>query len=600
MPKREGPVHVATTIRRYGGKVYKSYLLRRTFRQDGKVQHQTVGNLSHLPLHVIELIRAALRGDLPALPKTAPATGPTPISTDAGSGFEILRSLPHGHVAAALGTVRKIGLDHLLGSRSSPERTLAIAMIVARIIAPSSKLATARDLQAETRTSSLALELGLDDHVSEDDLYAAMDWLVARQGQIEKNLASRHLQDGSLVLYDVTSSYYTGTHCPLAQRGHNRDGDNGYPQIVYGLLCNAEGCPVAVEVFEGNTADPKTLSSQIAKIRRRFGVQRVVFVGDRGLITHARINQELRGVEGLDWITALRAPAVASLVQQGVIQLSLFDQQDLAEVYSPDYPGERLIVCRNPLLAEDRARTREELLQATEKELVKIMTATGRKKRPLRGKDQIGLRVGKVIHRFKVAKHFILDIGDSRFSYRRDEEKIAEEAKLDGLYVIRTSVTKEAYDAPSTVRAYKDLSKVERAFRCLKTVDLKVRPIHHRMVDRVRAHVFICMLAYYVEWAMRQSLAPVLFEDDDKDSAQGLRRSIVAPAQRSPSAQRKAWSKRTAQGQPVHSFQTLLRDLATITKNRVRSTQSQGAEFYLTTRPTDTQRRAIELLGVRL
>ena len=473
-------------------------------------------------------------------------------------------------------------------------------MIVARIIAPSSKLATARDLQAETRTSSLALELGLDDHVSEDDLYAAMDWLVARQGQIEKNLASRHLQDGSLVLYDVTSSYYTGTHCPLAQRGHNRDGDNGYPQIVYGLLCNAEGCPVAVEVFEGNTADPKTLSSQIAKIRRRFGVQRVVFVGDRGLITHARINQELRGVEGLDWITALRAPAVASLVQQGVIQLSLFDQQDLAEVYSPDYPGERLIVCRNPLLAEDRARTREELLLATEKELTKIVAATGRKKRPLRGKDQIGLRVGKVIHRFKVAKHFILDIGDSRFSYRRDEEKIAEEAKLDGLYVIRTSVTKEAYDAPSTVRAYKDLSKVERAFRCLKTVDLKVRPIHHRMVDRVRAHVFICMLAYYVEWAMRQSLAPVLFEDDDKDSAQGLRRSIVAPAQRSPSAQRKAWSKRTAQGQPVHSFQTLLRDLATITKNRVRSTQSQGAEFYLTTRPTDTQRRAIELLGVRL
>jgi hypothetical protein len=599
MPKREGPVHVATTTRRYGGKVYQSHLLRRTFRQNGKVKHQTVGNLSHLPPSVIDLIRNALRGEASPVPGTD-NTGPgTAGGKDLSGGLEILRSLPHGHVAAVLGTLRKVGLDHLLGSRPSPVRSLAIAMVIARIIAPASKLATVRDLQEQTRTSSLALELGLEGDLSEDDLYKAMDWLLARQGQIEKRLADRHLKDGSLILYDVTSSYYTGAHCPLARFGHNRDGDNGYPQIVYGLLCNAEGCPVAVEVFEGNTGDPKTLGSQIDKIRGRFHIQRVILVGDRGLITHARIREELRGLEGLDWITALRAPAVAKLLEQGVIQLSLFDQHDLAEVHSPDYPGERLVVCRNPLLAEDRARTREELLLATEKELAKIAAATQRKRQPLKGKDQIGLRVGRTIHRFKVAKHFILEISDSHLGYRRDLEKIAEEAKLDGLYVIRTSVPKQAYDAPSTVRAYKDLSKVERAFRCLKTVDLKVRPIHHRMADRVRSHVFLCMLAYYVEWTMRLALAPVLFDDDDRQAAQAMRLSIVAPAQRSPSAQRKASTKRTDLGQPVHSFHTLLRDLSTITKNRVHSTSLEAVEFYLTTRPTQTQQRALDLLGVR-
>jgi len=586
MAKREGPVHVATTTRLYQGKVYKTHLLRRTFREGGKVKHETVGNLSHLPAHVIEMIRAALRGDAQAV--IAP-----------GGELEIVRTLPHGHVAAVLGALRKAEVELLLASRPSHERDVAIAMIVARIIAPSSKLATARGLHAETMASSLGLELGIE-NVSEDDLYAAMDWLGARQESIEQKLARQHLRDGSLVLYDVSSSFYTGSHCALAKFGHNRDGDNGYPQIVYGLLCNAEGCPIAIEVFEGNTADPETLGAQIAKVRQRFEIQRVVFVGDRGMITSARIDQELRTVAGLDWITALRAPAIADLLAQGTIQLSFFDQCDLAEIVSPDYPGERLIVCRNPLLAEDRARARAELLAATEKALDTIVAATKRTRRPLRGTAKIALRAGGALNRHKMKKHFIVEITDDAFSYRRDEDKIAHEAMLDGFYVIRTSVAKDLLSAESTVRAYKDLSKVERAFRSLKTVDLKIRPIFHHASDRVRAHVFLCMLAYYVEWMMRQALAPMLFDDDDKEAADRQRKSIVAPAQRSPAAEQKAGTKRTADGQPVHSFQTLLKDLATIAKNRVRSSKAQAAEFWLTTRPTETQRRALDLLGVSL
>jgi len=514
MANRDGPVHVATTTRRYQGKVYQTHLLRRTFREGGKVKHETVGNLSHLPPHVIELVRAALRNDAQAI-------------TGLGGELQIVRSLPHGHVAAVLGTIRKIQFEQLLASRATPERTLVIAMIVAGIIAPSSKLAAARGLRDETMSSSLGLELGIED-VSEDGLYAALDWLGARQEHIEHKLARQHLSDGSLVLYDVSSSFYTGSHCTLAKFGHTRDGDNGDGQIVYGLLCNAKGCPVAIEVFEGTTGDPKTLGSQIAKVRTRFEIQRVVLVGDRGMITTARIDKELRGVEGLDWITALRAPSSAALIEQGVIQPSLFDQYDLAEVASPDYPGERLIVCRNPMLAEDRARSRAELLAATEKALEKISVAPKRKNRPIRGAAEIGLRVGAVLNRHTMKKHFILEITDDAFAYRRDEEHIAQEAKLDGFYVIRTSVAKDLLPAESTVRAYKDLSKVERAFRCLKTVDLKIRPIFHRLEDRVRAHVFLCMLAYYVEWSMRQTLAPALFDDDDKAAAEVLRESIVA------------------------------------------------------------------------
>jgi transposase len=585
MARRDGPVHVATTARKYKGKTYRTHLLRRTYREGDKVKHETVGNLSHLPDHIIDMIRAALRGELP-------------IGTSSAD-LEIVRTLPHGHVAAVLGTLENIGLDHILASRSCKERTLCVAMIVARIIAPSSKLATVRGLREETLSSSLGPVLEIED-ATEDQLYEAMDWLAERQQRIENKLAKRHLSDGSLVLYDVSSSYYTGTHCELAEFGHNRDGKNGYPQIVYGLLCNAEGCPVAVEVFDGNTGDPTTLGSQIQKVRRRFGIQRVVFVGDRGMITSARIDEEMRGVEGLDWITALRAPAIASLLQQDAIQPSFFDHQDLVEITSEDYPGERLIVCRNPLLAEDRARTREDLLVATEKELDKIVAATQRDKRALRGKDKIGVRVGKVINRFKVGKHFLWEMTDASFSYRRDQERIAQEAKLDGLYVIRTSVDKADLDAEHSVRAYKDLAKVERAFRCFKTVDLKVRPIFHRLPHRVRAHVFLCMLAYYVEWHMRAALAPVLFDEDDVSAADAMRDSIVAQAQRSPSAQRKAASKRTHDDFPVHSFQTLLDDLATIAKNRVRHSSLHDAEFFLTTLPTPPQKRALDLLRVSL
>ena len=577
MPKKGGTAHVAKIERRHNGKVYTSYLLRRTYREDGKVKHETLGNLSHLPQEVIGTIRAALRGEV------------SPVGED---GLKIVRSLPHGHVAAVLGTVRKIGLEQIVASRPSPERTLVVAMIVARVIDPCSKLATSRGLSSETACSSLGLLLELGS-VSEDALYEAMDWLQSRQERIEKKLAKKHLQDGTLVLYDVSSSYYTGSHCSLAKFGHSRDRKKGFPQIVYGLLCNAEGCPISIEVFEGNTADPKTFTSQIKKVRERFGLQRVVFVGDRGMITNKRIDEELRDVDGLDWITALRANTIKNLVEQGVVQLSIFDQQDLAEVTSPDFPGERLVVCRNPLLAQERSRKREALLCSTEKELEKIAQATQREKRRLKGKDKIGVRVGKVINRFKMAKHFNLEITEKSFSYQRNEEKIDKEAALDGLYVIRTSVSSECLDAESTVRAYKDLSKVERAFRSLKTVDLKIRPIHHRLEDRVRAHVFLCMLAYYVEWHMRQALAPILFEDEEKEAAEALRDSIVSPAQRSPVAKAKDKTKRTRDDFPAHSFTTLLKDLATLAKNRLQTAGTPAAQFYLLTEP---QRRAFQLL----
>lgn len=584
MAVRSGVVHVATTRRKYKGKVYQSHLLRRSYREGGKVKHQTLGNLSHLPPDLIDTIRRRLRGD---------------ITPGGSGGFEILRSFPHGHVAAVLATLRGIGLEGMIASRPSAQRTLVVAMIVARLISPRSKLATARGLSEETATSSLGLELGIDPE-DERALYEAMDWLLARQRRMENKLAKKHLGEGTLILYDVSSSFYTGTHCPLAQFGHNRDGNNGYPQIVYGLLCTAQGCPVAIEVFEGNTADPATLSAQVEKIRGRFGITQLVLVGDRGMITSKRIDEELRGVEGLEWITALRADNIRKLVGQGVIEPSLFDTRDLMEVQSPEYPGERLVVCHNPLLAAERARKRIELLEATEKNLAVIAAATQRAKRALKGKDKIGVRVGKMINHYKVGKHFILDITEESFTYHRDEEKIAAEANLDGLYVIRTSVSEETLAAESTVRAYKDLSKVERAFRSLKTVDLKIRPIYHHLEGRVRAHVFLCMLGYYVEWHMREKLQSILFDDEDKASAESLRSSIVAPAQRSARAKAKDRTKRTEDDLPVHSFQTLLADLATLAKNRVRTVGGSSCEFYMLTRPTELQRRAFELLGVSL
>ena len=561
-------------------------LLRESFREHGKVKNRTLANLSGWSSERIEALRHVLRGR--ALEPSAPR---------AAAPLEIVRSWPHGHVAAVLGSVRRLDLARLIARAPSTPRALVVAMLVHRLLAPGSKLATARGLAEATRTSTLSAALQLP-AVDEDDLYAALDWLLARQGTIERALARRHLQAGQLVLYDVTSTYFEGRRCPLAKRGHSRDGKRDKLQIVFGVLTNAAGCPVAVEVFDGNTGDPKTLTAVLTKVRERFGLERLILVGDRGMLTAARIRQELAGVEGLAWITALRAPAIQALVHSGALQLSLFDQQDLAEITHPDYPGERLIVCKNPLLATDRARKRQELLAATERDLAGIATAIQRGKRPLRGAAAIGLRVGKVLGRYKVGKHFTITITDTALIYQRDEAAITAEAALDGLYVIRTNVPVDEWPASDTVRAYKRLAEVERTFRSLKTVDLHVRPIHHRTADRVRAHVFLCLLAYYVEWHMRQALKPLLFDDDDQAAAEGLRPSVVAPAQRSPRAKAKAATKRTEDGWPVHSFQTLLADLATLTQNQVRPLGPTGAPLEILTTPTPLQQRAFELLGV--
>jgi len=584
MARASGACHVAEITRTHGGRHYRYYLLRRTYREAGTVKHETLGNLSRLPAATIALIRRAVRGDALVAPADA---------------FEIIRSRPHGHVAAVVGTARKVGLPALLAPHRRRERDLVEALIAARLLDPCSKLATARGLAAETLESSLGESLAVAS-ADEDDLYAAMDWLLAQQARVEQALARRHLTDGGLVLYDVTSTYFEGRQCPLAQFGHSRDGRRDKLQIVFGLLTTGEGCPVAVEVFEGNVGDPKTLPAQIQKLRARFGIARVVLVGDRGMLTEARLRADLRPIEGLDWITALRAPAIQALVASGALQLSLFDQQDLAEVTHPDYPGERLIVCKNPLLAEERARKRRELLDATARDLATITAATQRARRPLRGQARIALRVGKVLGRRKVGKHFTLEITDTGFRAERDEAAIAREAALDGIYVIRTSMAADRLPTAEAVRSYKRLAHIERAFRSLKTVDLAVRPIHHRKADRVRAHVFLCLLAYYVEWHMRRALAPILFDDDDKASGEAVRRSVVAPAQRSPRAKAKALTKRTAEGAPVHSFHTLLRDLRTIVKDRIRLTAHPAIEFDKTTTPTPLQQRALDRLGVSL
>ena len=559
-------------------------LLRESFRDAGKVKKRTLANLSKWPPTLVEGLRVLLKG------------GAAVSRLD--DAFDIVRSRPHGHVAAALGTLRELRLDRTIAGADSPERRRALAMIVARIVDPGSKLAAARGLAEATARDSLAEALGLED-CGEDDLYAAMDWLLERRDAIERRLARRHLEDGALVFYDLTSVHMEGRRCPLAKRGYSRDGRRGKPRIEFGLLCDGEGCPVAVEVFDGNTADPATVGAQIDKLRHRFGFSKVALVGDRGMLTEARIREDVRPA-GLDWISALRGPAVRSLVESGAVQMSLFDQTDLAEVRSDAYPGERLMVCRNPLLAEERARKREELLRATEALLDPVAAAARREKRRLKGADKIGLRAGKVVGKYKMAKHFDLDIEDDAFGYRRKPESIAAEAALDGLYVVRTSVVETRLDAEGAVRAYKRLSAVERAFRSLKTVDLKVRPVFHRTADRVRAHVFLCMLAYYVEWHMRARLKPLLFDDDDPVAAEAARASIVAPARVSEAAREKARGKRTADGLPVHSFRTLLGDMATIAKNRVVPRLPGAEPFEIVTRPTALQREAFKLLGVRL
>jgi hypothetical protein len=468
-------------------------------------------------------------------------------------------------------------------------------MIVARLIEPASKLATARLLDEETATCSLGQVLGLG-AVDEQQLYGALDWLVEQQERIEKALARRHLKNGTLVLYDVSSTYFEGRTCELAQFGHNRDGKHGKLQIVFGLLCSQDGCPVAIEVFEGNVGDPSTLQTQIAKLKQRFDLDRVVLVGDRGMITEARIRETVRPA-GLDFITALRAPAIRKLVDAGELQLSLFDDRDLAEVTSLDYPGERLVVCRNPLLAEERARKRRELLAATEEKLRKIQARVRRAKRSLRGRDAIGIAVGKIIDRYKMAKHFDITITDDDLIIERRSQPIDDEALLDGFYVVRTNVKAELLDSSSVVGAYKGLSNVERAFRSLKTVDIEIRPIHHRRGRRVRAHVLLCMLAYYLEWHMRQALKPILFDDHDKPAADAARGSIVAKAVRSEAAKRKVNARRTDDDLPVHSFQSLVADLATFTRNTMAMGDS-SATFLLYPKPTPTQERAFRLLDL--
>jgi transposase len=557
--------------------------LRESYRDGNKVRKRTLANITHWPLAKIEALRRLLREEVMGVDQE----------------LILLRSLPHAHVAAALGTLRKVGLDRLLsqgGRQPRREVALCIAMIVARLIDPASKLATARGLDDDTATCSLGqvLKLGA---VDEQELYEALDWLLGHQERIERALARRHLQHGTLVLYDVTSTYFEGRTCPLAKLGYGRDGKRNKLQIVFGLMCTAEGCPVAVEVFEGNVGDPSTLQSQVSKLKERFGLERVVLIGDRGMITQARLEQTIKPA-GLSFITALRAPAIRSLTEAGTIQLSLFDERDLAEVSSPDYPGERLIVCRNPLLAEERARKRRELLDATERELLDIQARVRRANRPLRGKDKIALAVGAVINHYKMAKHFAVTISDADLTFERKAEQIEAEAMLDGIYVLRTDLGPATLDASATVRAYKDLATVERAFRSLKTVDLEVRPIHHRRAWRVRAHVLLCMLAYYLEWHMRQALKPVLFDEHDKAAADAARASIVARAERSEAAERKAATKRTHDGLPVHSFRSLLADLATVTRNTMALAQSPDATFVLYPKLTPVQERAFQLLGV--
>ena len=561
-------------------------LLRETYREAGKVKNRTLANLMRWKPEKIAALRAVLREEqlLPA-----------------GEGFEIIRSLPHGDIAATLGIARRLGLDprvksaQLMPPGAPRTRLLALALIVARLIDPAAKLATARGLDATTAGHSLSAVLGLG-AVAVNELYATLDWLLAQQSTIEARLARRHLGEGTLVLYDVTSTYLEGRRCPLAQFGYSRDGKPNKLQIVFGVLCTPQGCPIAVEVFAGNTADPSTLKVQIDKLRQRFGLRRVVLVGDRGMITQARISEELQPA-GLDWITALRAPQIQALAaDDGPLQISLFDERDLAEITSPDYPGERLIVCRNPALAEERSRKRGELLAATELALRAIQTRVRRKRRPLRGAAAIGEAVGAVLNRKKMAKHFTRTITDEDFTFTRNHATIAAEAKLDGVYVLRTPVPESALDTETTVRSYKALATVERAFRSCKTVDIEVRPVYHWNENRVRAHVFLCLLAYHLEWHMRQALAPLLFDDHDRAAAQARRRSPVAKATVSPAAQRKAASKRTADGQPVHSFRTLLADLATLTRNTVRFATGLHATVLAT--PTALQKHAFDLLAV--
>jgi transposase len=572
MAKRGGAVHVVTTRRRYKGREYATHLLRRSYREGDKVKNETLGNLSHLPEHIIELVRRSLRGEA-----FAPAN----------ERLEIVASKAHGDVDAVMRAMRRLEFASLLGSRPCHEADLVMGMVAARIVAPDTKLATQR--WWHTRTLAEDLDVTKAD---EDDLYAAMDWLLERQDAIQRKLAARHLKPGSLVLYDLSSSYFEGKTCPLAALGHNRDGKKGKLQVNYGLLTDQRGCPVAVSVVKGNTGDSKTFLPQVRKLRDEFGLERMVLVGDRGMISNASI-AELRE-ESFGWITALKSGQIRTLVDSGELQLGLFDERNLFELSHPDFPGERLIACRNPELAKLRAHKRDALIAATKGELEKVRGMVARGK--LKGSATIGVRVGRAVNKYKVAKHFELQITDQSFDFSVRESQIIGEAGLDGVYVIRTGVAKRTMDSDDTVRNYKALSNVERAFRSFKTVDLKVRPIHHRLETRVRAHIFLCMLAYYLEWHMREAWRELLFADEEQ--AAKATRDPVAPAQRSAAADKKARTRRLGDGTPAHSFRTLLDELATIVRNtcRVPGAAISAPAFPMVTTPNALHRRARELI----
>ena len=550
-----------------------TFLLRESYREGLRVRKRTLANLSALSEQQIDAIRAVLRGD---------------SLRPAGDLFEIIRSLPHGQVQAVAVAMQRLGFPQLLSARAQPERELVCAMVAARILAPHTKLATTR----WWHTTTLADDFGVAD-ANEDDLYAAMDWLLQRQGTIQKKLAARHLAAGDLVLYDLSSSYFEGSTCPLAKLGYSRDGKRGTLQVNYGLLTDERGCPVAISVHEGNTADSQTFLPEVQRLRSDFGIERMVMVGDRGMISQKAIN-ELREGEGIDWITALKSVSIRALVEQGQLQLGLFDQRNLLELSSPDYPDERLVACRNPELAKLRAHKREALLTATENNLAKINDRVSVGK--LTGQDKIGVRVGQVINQYKVAKHFDLVIGEKSFTYQRKADSIAAEAALDGLYIIRTSVSATQMDAAQCVRNYKALANVERAFRSLKTIDLKIRPIHHRTADRVRAHIFLCMLAYYVEWHMREAWRELLFADTEQQAK--ATRDPVAPAKRSAAAQQKAARHTLDDGTPAHSFRTLLEELSTVVRNTclTRGSGDDMPTFDIVTTANPKQTRAIELI----
>lgn len=564
-------MHVDTIRRRHGERVYESYLVRRSIREGKRVRKETIANLSRLPAEAIEAVRRVLAGE-------------TLVTVE--EAFQIERSLPHGHVAAVLGTARKLGLERLLGRERSRERDLCLALVCQRLLRPGSKLSATRQFGLST----LGEELGVEG-AGEAELLAAMDWLLARQERIEAGLARRYLAEGGFVLYDLSSSYLEGRKCPLAALGYSRDGKRGKLQINYGLTCTPEGRPVAVEVFDGAVQDEKTLPPALERIKKRFGIERVVVCGDRGMVTEANI--ATLKAHGFDWITALRARQLQTLVEEGELQLSLFDETSLAEIASERYPGERLVVCRNPHVARERARKREALLSATEQELAKVKSSVDNPRGRLHGKPAgpIGERTGRVVNRFKVAKHFQLVIEDGRFQYARKQEAIAAEAALDGFYVLRTSLASDDLSAQAVVRAYKQLAHAERAFRAMKSPELEIRPVHHHLDHRVRAHVFLCMLAYAIRFELEERLAQLLFKDD----APLAPADPVAPAQRSPAAKRKAATKQTEDGLPVSSYRDLLDALATLCRNRVRLHDSQ-ASFDQLTETNPLQKRALELL----